>query len=246
VTQSDFDVRRRATSQVLVADIESCIVDDDDLHHVLTVMRARDGEHVVATDGNGSWRMLTVDGGALVPSDHFGSTSRPTPTLVLVVSPLKGDRTEMIVQKATELGVDRLVVAPMDHTVAKLRDDKIAVQRERWQKIADAALAQSRGLWRTHVDVVASLEDAAANAAGDVWRADFADDAVAVDSMLDGSVRAGCGEVAVLIGPEGGFSASERERFPSVVSLGPGVLRAETAALSAAVQLTVARDRLAR
>jgi 16S rRNA (uracil1498-N3)-methyltransferase len=229
-----FDDRRTALTQVLVGDLTSCVVDEADRHHVLKVMRARQNERVVAGDGKGGWRMLTVTNGELVTGTQQGHVNRARPRITLVVSPLKSDRTELVVQKSAELGIDCVVIVPMARTVVKSRSDKLAPTLLRLQRIATEAWAQSRGLWLTEVRLASQLSDVVD---AQTWRADFSLSAVSPVDALGDSPES----IMVAIGPEGGFDEAECLLVPRVIGLGASVLRAETAALSAAIQLSVAR-----
>ncbi len=95
------------------------VLDETDLHHLVDVLRLRPGESVVACDGRGTWtscRFRGAPGGADdVDRGARSSTRQPvtepkaSPPITLAFAPVKGDRPEWVVQKLTELGVDRIV-----------------------------------------------------------------------------------------------------------------------------------------
>ncbi len=141
---------------------------------------------------------------------------------------------DIVVQKATELGVHRISPVFTDHSVVKLEPDRAAKRRAHWQKIAQSACEQC---WRNIVpaiDAPQSLVDWFADNTGTdgaqmILRADAQDAMPAVDPQGN--------DVTILIGPEGGFSEAEYECASvaglQAVRLGPRIMRTETAALAA-------------
>lgn len=210
---------------VFVADLDHPVLDADDHHHLGRVLRVRPGDPCTVGDGLGSWRAcrfgdeLTVDGPVVrVP--------RPEPSLAVGFALIKGARPDLVVQKLTELGVDRIVAFVADRSVVRWDDDKQAHHHQRWQRVVKEAAMQSRQVWLPQVDPICRFD-----AAADLPGAHLAELGV---EPLGGSVH------TVLVGPEGGWTPAERVGRP-VVGLGPHVLRAETAAVAAAVLMTAQR-----
>lgn len=223
------------------------------------MLRLRTGEHVGASDGAGGWLLTRWTGKGLEPAASAESSPEqdpePDPTVTIGLAVVKGDRFDWAVQKLTEVGVDRVVPLLTDHTVVKWDDSRARRAGDRWRKIAREAAMQSR---RVRLPVVedplafpkfvagagASAKPGITTGAGDGTRA------------RDGT-RAGAGPAAVLaepggppltlstptvlVGPEGGWSPSEVEAGLAPVGLGPGILRAETAAVAAGVLLASLR-----
>ncbi|MFM7062011.1 MAG: RsmE family RNA methyltransferase, partial [Actinomycetes bacterium] len=101
---------RRAEAQVLVADLDAPALGADEVHHLARVLRLRPGTEVCATDGRGGWRhTASVDGDRLEPTGERYLEPRGEPLLTVAFAPVKGDRPELVVQKLTEVGVDRIV-----------------------------------------------------------------------------------------------------------------------------------------
>jgi 16S rRNA (uracil1498-N3)-methyltransferase len=175
----------------------------------------------------------------------------------------KGDKPEIVVQKLAELGVDRIVPFTAAHSVAQWDPEKAARNVARLRLIAAEALQQSRQAWLSEVAEhtsftrLASLgghspasatdtKAAARHARTDLDDLDELHDRNGLEGLDVGlPARADRGGVAlrsstarfVLIGPEGGWSAAERELLPESVGIAPAVLRAETAAIVAGALL---------
>ncbi len=226
----------RSTSTHVLVDAEvlgatgSISIDDDTEHHLRRVLRLRDGESVSVTDGAGRWCLAAVmlDGNALRldATSPLVAESTPTRTITVAAAMPKGDRLEWMVQKVTELGVDRLVLLHAEHSVVRWKADRVEHQLARLQRIADEALRQSRRVFRLAIDApVAAVE------------------------VLGGYVVAEPGgraltgtDVAVAVGPEGGWSDIELARAGDRIDLGPTILRTETAAVAVST-LCVAYER---
>ena len=208
--------RVAALAQFRVDDPEHPMLSDGDEHHLRNVLRARSGEEVVVTDGAGSWSLCEVGAVGLhrVTSVHVDESS---PETTLYLAPLKGDRSEWVVAKATELGVSRVVPLISERLVVKFKGDVRAKIVARWRRIAAEANGQCRRTYDVLVDEPVHVRDVPLNVAV----ADF-------DGDPDWN-----GVRAVAIGPEGGWAPDEWNDCHRV-ALGPTVLRAETAGVVAA------------
>jgi 16S rRNA (uracil1498-N3)-methyltransferase len=159
----------------------------------------------------------------------------PTARFGLYVALIKFDRFEWIVEKATELGVTEIV--PVEATRSERGLEKAASKRlERWRRIALEASQQSR---RTHLPEIAgpiSLNDAVARTASYRYALDETQGGVPLLNALPSS-RTAQDTVGILTGPEGGWTEDERTAFTAggwtPVSMGPLILRAETAVIAA-------------
>lgn len=222
------DVRRRAAAHVVVADLDAPDPDDDDRHHLARVLRLRPGEIVTVTDGAGAWRPCEFgdsrgSGPLLRPSGPVVVEPAPAGELTVGFAPVKGDRPEWVVQKLTELGVDRIVVLRAARSVVRWDDERADRHVERLGRVARGAVGQCRRVRLPRIEV-----------------------AEPVDLLGPGAVLAEPGgreltaaDRIVLVGPEGGWSAEELALAGarSTVTLGGAVLRAETAAVAAGVRL---------
>jgi 16S rRNA (uracil1498-N3)-methyltransferase len=194
------------------------------------VLRLRDGDVVSVTDGQGRWclAVVVVDGNALRLEASTPVVVEPPPTRTITIAAAmpKGDRLDWMVQKVTELGVDRLVLLHAEHSVVRWKPDRVEHQLARLQRIADEALRQSRRVQRMTIDAPVPATDVlgqfvAAEPGGRTLRA---------------------GDTAVAVGPEGGWSPSELAVCRDRIDLGPTILRTETAAVAVSA-LCVAFER---
>jgi 16S rRNA (uracil1498-N3)-methyltransferase len=197
-------------------------------------MRRGPGDAILVFNGrDGEWRAEVAQAGKRAGTLRVDQQTRPLqtpPDLWLLFAPIKKARTDFIVEKATELGVARIQPVSTRFTNSE------RIRRDRLQAHAIEAAEQCGG---TFVPEVADL--AALDRVLDNWPADrqlvFCDEArVGVASDLRAVLRGA--PAAILIGPEGGFSEDERARLlameaASPISLGPRILRADTAATAA-------------
>lgn len=202
-------------------------------HYLSGVMRQGPGDEIAVFNGrDGEWR-ARIDsagkrGGAVVPLAQSAPQMNP-PDLWLIFAPIKKARTDFIVEKAAEMGAARILPVQTDHTNAeRLRQDRL-------QAHAVEAAEQCGGTFVPPVDdltPLARLLDRWDGARRILW----ADEAMAGPAETLAALPPG--PWAILIGPEGGWSAAERARLSAMagvtrISLGPRILRADTAAVAA-------------
>jgi 16S rRNA (uracil1498-N3)-methyltransferase len=155
----------------------------------------------------------------------------PDIPVVLLAALLKASRWEWMIEKAAELGATRVVPVQADRCVVQVPPRKAAAKLERWGRIGAAAARQSQQMQAPVFNAPASLRDALTQVEGcALVRLDFAGDPETL-------VEAARGPIALIVGPEGGFTDAERtlliEHGARAASLGAAVLRAETAAVAA-------------
>jgi 16S rRNA (uracil1498-N3)-methyltransferase len=213
----------------------------DEAHHLVRVLRVEAGEQYEITDGNDIFLAQVTE--ARKSRVVFAAKERVEPKperlrLTLYVAVVKFERMEWIFEKGTELGVARFVPVIADRSEKGL-ERAVPKRMERWQRIALEASQQSR---RDHLPVITgcvTFRGAVAEAPGLRLFADE-DGGPPLLTALPTSPHQGA-EVSVLLGPEGGWTGAERslalEQGWKLVSLGPLVLRAETAAMSVAAVL---------
>jgi len=212
---------------VLVADVEHPVLSDPDRRHLTGSLRLRDGDPLTVGDGRGAWADCVLQGEPILLSGvHL--VPRPDPQVGVAFALIKGGRPEMVVQKLTELGVDRIIPFTAARSIVKWDSQKSARNVERFRKVAAEAVMQCRRAWLPVVDEVMSFSKAVG---------------LPNCAMADMSGRAlGVAERIVIVGPEGGWTAEERSADAPLVKLATPVLRAETAAITAGALLTAIRD----
>ena len=225
-----------AASQVFVDDMDELVLSSQDAHHLDHVLRLAPGEVVIACNGAGTWRTCRYDRGRsrLLEPDGPLVNEPPAPRKVVVgFVPVKGERPEWVVQKLTELGVDRICLLRSARSVVRWERVRHDSAIERLKKISRQAAAQSRRAWLPELHGVVSLAD---------LRESLAPEPLALAEP--GADPPGEDLGAVAIGPEGGWDPSEVEGAGRLVGLGQGILRAETAAVAAGFLLCALRDRI--
>ena len=211
---------RHSAAHVFVASVDDPSLDPDDAHHLLRVLRLRDGEPVSVSDGLGSWRLTTLTAGALVPAGdvHLDPDGHRRRRVVVTAIP-KGDRVEWMVQKLTELGVDEIVLLHSARSVVRWDGVRAAKQLPRLARIAREASMQSRRVWLPVVRGPVEFSEVAATPGA----------ALAEPDAPRLSTHS-----CVVIGPEGGFSDQELAVEMPRVSVADTILRVETAAVAVA------------
>ncbi|MBC7737383.1 MAG: 16S rRNA (uracil(1498)-N(3))-methyltransferase [Candidatus Saccharibacteria bacterium] len=204
----------------------------DQANYLFNVMRLGAGDAALLFNGrDGEWRAVVAQGGkrsGVLVCEAQTAPLRLPPDLWLLFAPIKKARTDFIVEKAVELGAARIMPVQTRFTNERIRVDKLLAH-------AREAAEQCGATVVPEVAEVIPLERALA-----AWPSDrhllWCDEALAGAPTALGGVRGG--PWAILIGPEGGFAPDEQARLrtlPSVVplSLGPRILRADTAAVAA-------------
>ncbi len=207
--------------------------------YVGRVLRLRPGDAVTVFDGNGGEYSATVGSVTkqqldLSVGEHVARDTESSLRIRLVQGISRGERMDIVIQKATELGVHRISPVLTDYSVVKLSTDRAAKRHAHWQRIAQSACEQCARNIVPVIDAPQSLVDWFSENAGSdetqlILRVGANDSMPAID------VRGR--DLTILVGPEGGFSEAEHERAAAAgiyaVRLGPRVLRTETAALAA-------------
>jgi 16S rRNA (uracil1498-N3)-methyltransferase len=205
----------------------------DDARHLTRVLRVEAGQRYEISDN----RQVYLAEIETARKEHIVfrtleklETRESGPELTLYAALFKFDRFEWMIEKATELGVAKIV--PVETIRSERGLERAALKRiDRWRRIALEASQQSRRAHLPEIDEPASLDEILKHEATQRYVLDEASEG--------GGPPAGQGDesVAILTGPEGGWTDSERDAFTAAqwiqLSLGPLILRAETAAIAA-------------
>ena len=217
--------------------------------HAVTVKRVEVGEHIDLGDGAGTVLNAVVE--ALHGRDSLtarvlvrSELPAPQPRIVVVQALPKGERGETAVETLTEVGVDVIVPWQAERCVARWTGDKVQRGQSKWAATARAAGKQARRAWLPEVAPLARTADVEALVAS----------AACAIVLHEGAARPlraiglpADGDVVLIVGPEGGVSQAELDRFTAagahLALLGPTVMRTSTAGTVAAAVVLAATPR---
>ena len=212
-----------------------------DAHHASHVLRLKPGDEIIVVDSRGMAaraRLETISLSEIILTfiARIADSGEPPVAVYLAQGLAKGDKMDYIVQKAVELGVGKIIPLAADRSVVRYDAAKQANRQERWKKIALEAAKQCGRLTVPEVTVFEDVKGLLAK---------YGQDFMMV-MLYEGEQKNGfkallkncqARAVLLLIGPEGGFSDGEvafcRQHGVHTVSVGPRILRTETAALAA-------------
>ena len=216
-----------------LGEAQSVPLNKDQAHYIFSVMRKSIGETILIFDGNnGEWEAsieeISKKSGVLFCIKQTKPQIMP-PDLWLFFSPLKKVRTDFIVEKATELGVAKIIPVQTEHTNA----DRVNLSRLSAHAIE--AAEQCGGTYIPKIEELQKINEVLENFPLD-RRLLFCDEKLQASEVNLENLKKG--KWAILVGPEGGFSEIERNylkglKFTLSISLGPRILRADTAAVTA-------------
>jgi 16S rRNA (uracil1498-N3)-methyltransferase len=216
-----------------LGEAQSVPLNKDQAHYIFSVMRKSIGETILIFDGNnGEWEAsieeISKKSGVLLCIKQTKPQIMP-PDLWLFFSPLKKVRTDFIVEKATELGVAKIIPVQTEHTNA----DRVKLSRLSAHAIE--AAEQCGGTYIPKIEELQKINEMLENFPLD-RRLLFCDEKLQASEVNLENLKKG--KWAILVGPEGGFSEIERNylkglKFTFSISLGPRILRADTAAVTA-------------
>ncbi len=217
---------------------ENIILGDGDVHHLLHVMRAKKGDEIEAVADNKLYACIIDSLSPLVIKVNYEipTDSELNEDVTLFFALAKGEKIDFVVQKATELGANRIVLLKTERCVVKFDDKTLKHKLERFEKIAKEASEQSHRLRIPEIVGVVDLKNIPSELLSDINLVAYEKEAGSTDSLFS-NVNKGK-SVSIMIGPEGGFSEEEVNLLTSKynfrrVSLGKRILRTETAAVYA-------------
>lgn len=222
---------------------EMIVPSESEAHHLMHVMRAEEGDRVEVFNGDGLEAEAVVrqdSQNQLVLDVQIAKTSPSRPfDLTLIQAIPKGSRSDLIIEKATEMGIARIIPVISERTIVRLNGKQSEKRLERWNRVAKSAAKQCGTKWLPQIDDICSF--------GKVLGQLSEFDAVLLGSLVDGAkpLRTVIQELhtskpkslAIIIGPEGDLTPLEIEASLAggviPASFGNLVLRAETAAIYA-------------
>ena len=222
---------------------DRAIVRGDDARHLATVMRAGPGMPLTVADGTGTVydaRVAHVGDAVTVALTGAQTIDTPTPEVHVAHALPKGRKLDEVIQRLTELGVERITPLHSARSQVRLDAAKAGKAHRRWQAVAYAAAKQSRRARLPIIDEVGHWRSWRPQGRGVVlWESATSPLQEALSHAADPSQRPGGTEqrpVVVAVGPEGGLTADEVEATGlAAASLGPTILRTEFASLAGVV-----------
>ena len=207
---------------------------DEARHYLRDVLRLGPGAALEVFDGRGdAWEATVLAGFQEVALGAPRPATAAAAAVWLLVALAKGEKLELVVQKATELGVGRVVPFAAERSVVRLEREKGEDRARRWRRIAEEAARQCGRADVPEIDAPAPLEEALAAVPPGFATFLFHPGG----APLSAAAPSPAGGYAAVVGPEGGLTADERATCARAgareASLGPRVLRAETAAIVA-------------
>lgn len=217
-------------------------VEKEESHHIIDVMRLSEGDRIVVFDGTGreyAGEIESIANKRVVINilERRSSKKKHPVSISLAQAVPKRDKMDLIVQKTTELGVDEIIPVETARTIVRLKGKRRDFKIGRWEKIAVEASKQSGRADLPEIKEITPFEKIIES----IDRFDIAiipclsEKAISIKSALEKAKRPK--RALVIIGPEGGFSddeirrAAEKGALP--VTLGPLVLKSDTAAIAA-------------
>jgi len=216
-------------------------IDGDNYNHIVNVLRMKVGDEISVSpiDGDGRdyrYGIEEIKEGMLVAKLRFIKEDglELSSKVYLFQGLPKADKMELIIQKAVELGVYEVIPVKTKRAVVKLDEKRAESKRARWNKISEAAAKQSKRRIIPNVSKPISFKEAidmAKDMNVKLIPYELADDMNATRNIID-NINAG-DDIAVFIGPEGGFDDSEIELAKNMgvipITMGKRILRTETA-----------------
>ena len=231
--------KRRVTRLFVERDLsgDTLALDEREAHYLGTVLRLQPGDELIAFNGLGTERHAAV--GALQRRSAVLELRALHPAipesaleLTLLQALPKADAMDLIVQKATELGVRRIVPVYSEFSVVKLDEERAERRVEHWRRIAHGACEQCGRHTPPQIEPPAPLAASLEQLYGATTK-------LALDPKAEtafAATAAPAGGLIAAVGPEGGFGATDWRRLDAAafkrVSLGARILRAETAAIA--------------
>lgn len=212
------------------------VITGEEFHHLKNVLRKKSGDVLILSDGLGhriEARIINSDrreiGAEIIKKEIMGAN--PPVVVDLALAPLKGTRTDLIIEKGTELGIRRFILyTSQNSTVKELTGGKI----ERYRKIALSAMLQSQRYFLPEFHVPGRMTDLLSIISS-------YDTVLVADPSGTGDVSPGKKNILFIVGPEGGFDERELSSFLNAgartLSLGKVRLRSETAAIAGIVKI---------
>lgn len=232
------------------------LITGEDVNHIKNVLRMKPGEQVRISDGESMEYFCQVksleEAQVVLAVERSESFTTELPARIILYQGLpKGDKMELIIQKAVELGVHQIVPVSMKRCIMKLDEKKAANKVKRWNAIAESAAKQSKRSVVPEVTMPVTMQQVMRESDQIDWKLfpyESENGMEGIRSLMTALKAAvvadpeSCPCIGILIGPEGGFDSGEVEKAVEhgweSISLGSRILRTETAGMATLAMLT--------
>lgn len=222
------------------------LITGSDAKHIRTVLRLKPGDKIGLFDGQGfeyRARIVTVSAGRVevLVLQRFPATAESPVQIIIAQAFLKAKKMDRLVRQLTELGINKWIPFFAKRSVPRPSKKNLSARMERWKKIVKEALKQCKRGCVPQIGETATFEEVLNQSQScDIKIAFWENESEPVNAPLSGS-ELQIEKIFVLLGPEGGFTAEEIEQARTrgfvTATLGPRILRAETASVAACVLL---------
>ena len=212
-------------------------LDSSDEHHIRHVMRFHNGENVYGIYQGKKYlcELKITDKDLYLNPLKTMDAKDKNYNLTLIQALPKGDKFDLILQKATELGVDNIVPFLSERSIVRIEKKDYEKKIERWKKIVKEASEQSERLTIPTIYNPCNLKELLSYFKGEVLLMDERKGRKESQTLFEYLLKSSCKEFTIIVGPEGGFSDNEFNFFEEYgvqqLSLGSQILRSETAAI---------------
>lgn len=213
---------------------DTIILDSKDLHHIKNVMRMQKEDKVEVVKNNEVYLCEILENYEIKIVNKIPNIKKETPQIILAVALIKEQKQDLVLQKATELGVDIIIPLSLSRCVVKLDKEKFSKKKPRWETICKEASEQSK---RNNIPIITPIHTIQELSQIDATLKivlDTKEFYQSIKNVLHNHPN--CAKIIIVIGPEGGITKEEisflKNNGYQSVSLGPNILRAETAAIA--------------
>ena len=218
-------------------------ISGEDARHIRKVLRMKPGDALVVFDGAGNdyeaeIKAISGDEVRVSPVKRVRPAMESPANITLAQALLKGKKMDLLARQITELGVTRWIPFLSERSVPVPVKERLPARQERWRSIVIESLKQCQRSRLTEISAVTSFDEALESGRSDDVKLIFWEEEARTRTLSEvlEPLPEPCEKIFAVIGPEGGFSAAEIQKAVSFgfqsVSLGPRVLKAETAALA--------------